>query len=162
MDERLLRLEYGEAHVALRAGPKPQEPDNVVRELGQFPVTLFASQTYLDRHGPLKSLSALQGHRFVGAVGPMMRAPTLVWMAAHVQSENIVYRTSDMRAIDDSVVNGIGLGFLSEPAGKAAGLVAMCPPQPEWTSTLWLVSHRDMVRSARVQALLDYLRRYLN
>ncbi|MGB1034961.1 MAG: LysR family transcriptional regulator, partial [Primorskyibacter sp.] len=33
-DERLYRLEYGEAHIAVRAGPRPQDPDNVVQGFG--------------------------------------------------------------------------------------------------------------------------------
>ncbi len=34
-DERLFRLEYGEAHVAIRAGSAPDQPDNVVQPFCQ-------------------------------------------------------------------------------------------------------------------------------
>lgn len=52
-DERRLKLEYGEAHVALRAGQKPEEPDNVVQLLCRMPLTLYAHKSYVDKHGLL-------------------------------------------------------------------------------------------------------------
>ena len=48
---RLFRLEYGEAHVALRAGAAPQEPDNVVQPFEQQAVALYAAKSYVAVHG---------------------------------------------------------------------------------------------------------------
>ncbi len=47
-DSRLFRLEYGEAHVAIRAGSFPQEPDNVVQPLQGYAPRLAASQGYAE------------------------------------------------------------------------------------------------------------------
>ena len=41
--DRLFRLEYGEAHVAIRAGTMPEEPDNVVQPFLQQQMALVAS-----------------------------------------------------------------------------------------------------------------------
>ncbi|MGY9049961.1 MAG: LysR family transcriptional regulator, partial [Rhodobacterales bacterium] len=50
-DERVFRLEYGEAHIALRAGPSPEEPDNVVQPFTAQQIGLYASQAYVEKHG---------------------------------------------------------------------------------------------------------------
>ena len=44
-DTRVFRLDYGEAHVALRAGPIPQEPDNVVQRLVLMRAALYAARS---------------------------------------------------------------------------------------------------------------------
>ena len=41
--DRLFRLEYGEAHVAIRAGSAPDQPDNVVQPFRQEEVGLYAA-----------------------------------------------------------------------------------------------------------------------
>lgn len=50
-DMRVFRLDYGEAHVAIRAGSGPEEPDNVVQPLARMQVSLYASRKYVERHG---------------------------------------------------------------------------------------------------------------
>jgi DNA-binding transcriptional LysR family regulator len=48
-DERVFRLDYGEAHVAIRAGSVPQEPDNVVQPLQRLRTGLYAARSYVAR-----------------------------------------------------------------------------------------------------------------
>ena len=50
-DARLFRLEYGEAHVAIRAGGKPQEPDNVVQTFCTQRIGLYAAERYVAARG---------------------------------------------------------------------------------------------------------------
>ncbi|MDA1238652.1 MAG: LysR family transcriptional regulator, partial [Proteobacteria bacterium] len=44
--ENLAKLEYGEAHIALRAGPKPDHPDYVVSNFAQISFNLYAHDSY--------------------------------------------------------------------------------------------------------------------
>ena len=48
---RLFRLEYGEAHVAIRAGSPPQQPDNVVQPFLTLKSAIYGSREYIDRYG---------------------------------------------------------------------------------------------------------------
>lgn len=157
-DTRLLALERGEAHVALRAGPRPSEPDNVVQPLAEEQVALYASRSYRAAEGPL--LPGDWGrHRFVGPDDDSPNAPYLRWMAAHVPEERIVLRSGDLRAGADAVRAGIGIGFLPmAEAGRDPDLVQMAPPDPGWQSPLWLVSHVDLHRTPPVQTLLVWLK----
>lgn len=49
--ERLFRLDYGEAHVAVRAGLKPDLPDHIVQPFIKTRVGLYASADYIARNG---------------------------------------------------------------------------------------------------------------
>lgn len=158
-DERPLKMEYGEAHVALRAGGRPQEPDNIAQEVASFPVALFAHKSYVAKYGALKGGADAANHRFVGNLGPIRRAPFQRWMTKHVPDEAIVYRVSEMRSYEDAVHQGAGLGFISLwSGGSNPDLVQMGPSLAEWDTKLWIVTHVDLHRTAKVQALATFLR----
>lgn len=158
-DQRVFRLEYGEAHVAIRAGARPTEPDNVVQALGANHVALYASQDYLARMGRPRGLDDLSGHRFVSTDSRDSRAPFFRWLAAHVPAEAVVFMANEMVSQSAAVRAGIGLGFLPvQEARDDPRLIEVIGPQPEWESTLWLVSHVDLHRTPKVQAALRALK----
>jgi len=159
-DVRVFRLEYGEAHVAIRAGSRPEEPDNVVQSLITHRYGLYASRSYVDRHGAPKDEAALERHRFIGPVDVAARAPFYRWLSERVPDAAIVFRTNDVAATLDAVTAGGGLGFLPRIAVRGhADLIELLPPREEWDVALWLVTHVDLHRTAKVQAFLTALKR---
>lgn len=158
-DERVFRLEYGEAHVAIRAGNPPDQPDNVVQKYFTNDVSLYANEDYLVKYGEPDIDGDLSGHYFVGPDDLRSRAPFYRWMREHVPEQNVLFRASTPRAIKYAVLNGVGLGFVPTwEAKQHPELLEICPPQPEWQSDLWLVTHVDLHRTAKVQALLTHLK----
>lgn len=156
---RLFRLEYGEAHVALRAGPQPQEPDNVVQSLGKLTVGLYASGSYVDAYGKPESEDDLQGHRFVGPDEGRIRAPFAEWLRAKVPPEQVMFRTNDAFTSEQAVLAGAGIGFLPLwTAHMHPDLQEILPSQEDWSGALWLVTHVDLHRTAKVQAFVTYLK----
>ena len=158
-DMRVFRLDYGEAHVAIRAGAVPEEPDNVVQPLVRIPTGLYAARSYAARHGVPESEAAFDQHLFVCTDNEGSRAPFYRWLLQHTPSERIVFRATEPAALDEAVLAGAGIGFLS--AYKAAGdpdLVEVMPPRPEWEAPLWLVTHVDLHRTRKVQAFLHHLK----
>ena len=161
-DERPFQLQYGEAHVAVRAGPKPQELDNVAQGVGRIPVSLFAHQSYVEKYGRLLRAEDAVNHRFVGTLDTKGRAPFLSWVSKNVPAENIVFRASDMRIYEDAIHAGAGIGFLSLWSARSfPDVVQMIPPNPDWDTQLWLLTHVDLHRTAKVQALADFLKERL-
>ncbi len=154
-EERVLRLEYAEAHVAIRAGAQPQEPDNVVQPLGALPIALFASPAYLADHGTPGTDAALRDHVFVAADGASERAPVERWL--HQQGHAIAFRSNDHATRIGAIRAGMGLGFLAR-GSDAKGLVEVMSPRTDWRSELWLVTHVDLHRSPKVQACTMLLR----
>ena len=157
-DERVFRMELGEAHIAIRAGSAPSEPDNVVQPFFTLRARLCATKSYLEQHGPFSLETAAQ-HRFVATTQADSRAPFLRWLKDHVPEDAIVFRASDFGSAIEAVHAGIGIGFAPAFAlEQNADLVEVMPSLDEWNSSVWLVTHVDLHRSPKVQRVLAYLK----
>ncbi len=158
-DERLFRMEYGEAHVAVRAGPAPQDPDNVVQPFVRERFALYASRDYVARRGRPGGAGDLGGHVFVTGDSMDSRAPFSRWLADHVPQTAMVFRASEAVGIREAICAGAGIGFLPIFAGRHdARLVEVMAPREEWSAQTWLVTHVDLHRSRKVQTLLEALK----
>ncbi len=158
-DSRVFRLEYGEAHVAIRAGAAPEEPDNVVQPLARLRLALFASAEYVKARGLPRDESDFAHHRFVGADSDTSRAPFNRWLNQRIAPEAYAFRTTDPEATALAVRCGLGIGFLTVSEGaQEPGLVQVMPPRPEWEAPLWLVTHVDLHRTTKVQAFLAHIK----
>lgn len=157
--DRLFRLEYGEAHVAIRAGAIPEQPDNVVQPFMRQTMSLVAAQSYVDRHGLPQDEADLVNHWFVGLDNADSRAPFNRWLMSAVPPERVTFRTMDNMTLQDAVLAGAGIGFLPTwDRVRRQGLHDVLPPREEWAAPLWLVTHVDLHRTAKVQAFLRFLK----
>jgi len=157
--DRLFLLEYGEAHVAVRAGSAPDQPDNVVQPFVTQDFTLFASDGYIARHGVPKGEDDLADHWFVGADDISSRAPFFQWMHATIPLERIIFRSGDVHAQRRAIQEGAGIGFMSRLHAREIGdLTEIMPPRKDWAAPLWLVTHMDLHRTSKVQAFLSFLK----
>ncbi|GGB07496.1 LysR family transcriptional regulator [Allosediminivita pacifica] len=160
-DDRVFRLEYGEAHVALRAGKAPEEPDNVVQPFASEQIALYAATSYIEEHGKPADEDDFADHRFVAHDNPDSRAPFQRWLRGKIPYSQVVFRSTDARVLDQAVLEGAGIGFFPvRAAEQQADLVQILPPRDEWAAPLWLVTHVDLHRTAKVQAFLRHLKAY--
>ena len=158
-DMRVFRLDYGEAHVAIRAGSQPQEPDYVVQPLTRLRTALYASRAYVEAHGTPSGIEDLARHRLICHDNPESRAPFYRWLRAHVPDEAITFRITESEAAYEAVRAGLGIGFLPFRIGTTdPGLVEVMPPQSDWEAPLWIVTHVDLHRTLKVQSFLTHLR----
>ena len=147
-DTRLFRMEYGEAHVAIRAGKPGDSPDNIVQPFCTSSVGLYATQAYVDAHG-----------RFIGSTIENSRAPFLRWLTEQVPAECIVFRANELDTFRHAVRANMGIGFISRAEVREEdALVEVLPPMEEWSTKLWLVTHMDLHRTAKVQTFLRFLK----
>lgn len=155
---RNLRLERGEADIALRPGAPPDDPDVVIITLPPIAFALYGAPTYQVEHRHLSG-QPLAAHRFIGTDGDESRAPHYQWLAAKVPDESIGFRSEDPATRLQAMLRGMGLGFLPvRTANRAGTLIQMAPPR-EWAVPVWIVTHRDLHRTARIQAAVNCLRR---
>jgi DNA-binding transcriptional LysR family regulator len=158
-DMRVFRLDYGEAHVALRAGSGPEEPDNVVQPLARVKAGLYAARSYIERHGRPESEADFGGHRFVCTDSDVTRAPFHRWLRSTVHPDQIAYAATEPVALELAVRQGAGIGFMmSFRASEDPDLIEILPPRPEWDSPLRIVTHVDLHRTRKVQAFLTHLK----
>jgi DNA-binding transcriptional LysR family regulator len=157
--ERLFRLEYGEAHVAIRAGNSPQEPDNIAQSLGKQLVSLYASKAYVAAHGMLKGEGDFKGHRFVSQDNEDSRAPFDRWIRENIPAEQITLRASEQSVLQDAIHAGAGIGFMAQAAARThPELVPLIAARDEWAAPLWLVTHVDLHRTMKVQTFTTFLK----
>ncbi|MEP2781499.1 MAG: LysR family transcriptional regulator [Pseudoruegeria sp.] len=158
-DARVFRLEYGEAHVAIRAGQAPDEPDNVVQPFYKHDMGLYAHKDYIAEHGMPQSDTDLSSHRFIGGDNIDSPAPFLKWMKDNVPRENVMFRIGGLDTSIVPIMSGAGIGFTSVwEASKHPELVEVLPPRPEWSANGWIVTHVDLHRTAKVQSFLKLLK----
>jgi DNA-binding transcriptional LysR family regulator len=156
---RLFRLEYGEAHVAIRAGSPPDQPDNVVQKFSTECIALYGSKSYIEANGMPKAEDDLGSHRFVSYDEPQSRAPYHQWLKDNIALEQVTFRVADDRSLHQAILAGAGLGFMVERiAERHPDLVQVLPSRGEWAAPLWLVTHVDLHRTAKVQTFLKFLK----
>ncbi|MEL6322671.1 MAG: LysR family transcriptional regulator [Pseudomonadota bacterium] len=153
-DETISRLEYGEAHIAFRAGPKPDALDYVVRPFLYLRFGLYCSRAYLSQYGR-PDLGDFTGHKFVGPVGGQLKRPYSKWLEDNVEPGSFALNTSSRVCIHQAIASGIGMGFMAEFEAKDnTDLVAIVPPSDEICLQVWSVTHMDLHRTDKIQEFL--------
>ena len=160
---RTLKLERGEAHVAVRTSPSPEELENVVQPLAQIEIGLFASKSYIDRMGAPSSQADLPEHRFV-ALDDLNQANSakfyVDWLNQLVPAASVVFRSTNLSCIEEAICGGIGIGFAPKFLAERLDLVNVVPGESRPVQ-LNLVTHVDLHRTERVQQLLSVLKEHV-
>lgn len=157
--EGLAKLEYGEAHIALRAGGKPDHPDYVVSWFGDVGFNLYAHDSYIARQGLPEGPQDFAGHQFVVLDMPQVRAPFSDWIKDHVGPQMVAFMSRDARVSGEAVMAGVGMGIIGDhEAAQRGGLHRVLPPDPDWTVPGWIVTHVDLHRTEKVQAMLGCIK----
>lgn len=157
--EDLVRLEYGDAHVAIRAGGKPDHPDYITQSLGQVPLHLYAHESYRARFGLPKHGDDLTGHRFVAPHAEDRRLPFWPWIERNVRPEMIVMSSRDIWLNVEGISRGVGMGFLGDhEAASRKQLHPVHLTDEVWSVELWLTTHVDLHWTEKVQAMLTCIK----
>jgi DNA-binding transcriptional LysR family regulator len=153
--ERFLDIAAGEADVALRAGPRPDDPSLVVRKVGDILWAGYCSPSYVEKNGAPAGFDDLDGHQLIGAEGQLERAAPLQWLGE--RASRFAFRVSSVGDMVGFAKAGAGIGFAPLLQGEVAeGLVRCLPPLPVVTE-VWLITRDDVRRTPHVRAFLDYL-----
>jgi DNA-binding transcriptional LysR family regulator len=158
-DTRMLDLSRREADLAVRL-VRPKEPALIARRLGDMPMSLFASQDYLDRRGTPRALAALAAHDWIGFDASLDDLPQTKWLRRSVPEPRYVVRANTMSAQVTACAQGHGIALLpSFVAPREPQLRRLMPRLVGPSRELWAVTHADMRGNARIEALLAWLGR---
>jgi len=143
-----------DAEVALLAIDNP--PESLVgRRLARLPSALYASRKYLTEH---PNVDDLDGHTWVGWEQGMDHLPVARWMRENVPDAHVACRLSSGTAVRAAVRDGLGIAhllcFLADDDDE---LLRVREPDPELETGLWLLTHADLAKTARVRAFLDFV-----
>lgn len=81
------------------------------------------------------------------------------WARAHVSEAEVAGRADSLLALRDLATAGLGRAVLPCYLGDAAaaGLARVGPVLPDAASELWLLTHEDLRRTARVRAFMEHM-----
>jgi DNA-binding transcriptional LysR family regulator len=157
MVDRVLDLAKGEADIAFRTAP-PQEDALVSRKLADVPWALYASRSYIDRHGQPMRAEDISKHSVIGFGGAIAGHPAARWLNSMAPDAHVAAVCTTTPALLLAVRSGAGLAPLPiVAAAHEADVVQLLGPTQVLGLHFYLVFHRDMRRTPRVRAFCDFV-----
>jgi DNA-binding transcriptional LysR family regulator len=150
----MANLTRREAEIAIR--PTPEPPEILVgRRVADIAHTIYGSRAYLSRHEE-KELSA---HEWIALDDALASTVIGRWIHENLRAARITCRVDALPALRDAALAGLGLAllpcYLGDPAPGLRRLTQKKMTEPR--SALWLLTHDDLRRTARIRATLDFL-----
>jgi DNA-binding transcriptional LysR family regulator len=154
VNNSFLNLTQREADVAIRGSNRP--PENLVgRRAGRIRTAPYAARSYL------KSLGRTHTHedwRWVGPDDSLAHIEQARWLRRNVPPERVAIRVDSLLGMADAVAAGAGVGMLLCPLGDARReLVRLEEPLPALDTEVWVLTHPDLRRVARVRAFTEFM-----
>jgi DNA-binding transcriptional LysR family regulator len=149
----MANLTRREADIAIR--PVPELPEHLIaRRITGIAHAPYASPDYLRQNNN----PDLGSHRWIGLEDTA--TPTVIgrWLRQHVRSGNIALTVDELPALRDAACAGLGLAvlpcYLGDSDERLRRAAIILPDIPR--SVLWLLTHDDLRRTARVRAVMDF------
>jgi DNA-binding transcriptional LysR family regulator len=156
-DTRHLSLVKREADIALRPSPFAHK-EIVQRELGLMTFGLYASESYLARHGLPDFSRGCAGHVFVSATDDMNNLADYAWLPPMAANAHVAVRTNGREPMARIAAAGGGITCLPRCMGDAnPALRRIETPAPSPARSLWLGVHRSARTTPRIRVALGFL-----
>jgi DNA-binding transcriptional LysR family regulator len=155
--DKYLDLSKGEADVAIRTGEAFDE-SLIGRKIAEVPWAVYATRSYVERHGRLERLEDIKDHLLVAFDGEIANYAAGRWLRSVAPGARIAARSDNWPAFVATVKTGVGLGPLPIHHGdREKDLVRLIDAAPGVVSEFWLLMHPDMRHTPRVRAFFDYI-----
>ncbi|NDH61317.1 MAG: LysR family transcriptional regulator [Alphaproteobacteria bacterium] len=154
--DQVLDLATRQADLAIRYF-RPTSNQLVAARVGQFSMSIFAAPSYVEQYGLPKRLEDLSEHHIVDHTTlhslPIMKA----WSEVVERSTSVVLRTNSSFAANEAVKVGYGLSVFPDYVAKGSNIIR-APIDLNITRDVWLVSHEETNKGARIRTVIDYVR----
>ena len=157
ISDRLLDLSKGEADIAIRLG-EPQDGALIGRKIVEAPWAVYASHSYVERHGRPERPQDIEHHVVVAYDGEIADYAAARWLRSVAPHAQVAARSENWPGYLLAVKSGAGLGLLPIHHGdRERELVRLIDTDPQLVSHFWLLMHRDMRPTPRVRAFFDFV-----
>lgn len=148
----ILDLHRRDADVAIRPTRQP-ESNLVGRRLCDVEFGVYAAPEFLQS----MTDDSVFNQRWIGFADSLVSTPVGAWFDTTIPTANICLRCDSFVAVRIVAESGMGLALLPGFLGDASQtLVRLEAPTRELTTGLWILTHPDLARSARVHAFVDH------
>ena len=156
-DTRAVNLVRREADIALRMF-RPEQPDLVARKIGSIMMGMYGSSGYLAKHGIPARVSDLKKHFHVGFDESLAGRSDVQTLERMFTPERIVHRSNSFIGQLEAAETGIGLAMIDcFLGGPSPVLQRVLPEKLNHEMEVWLVTHAEVGRSARIRALYYHI-----
>jgi DNA-binding transcriptional LysR family regulator len=140
-----------EADVAIRVADRPEEA-LVGRRVSPIASAIYGSKRYLERNPVGESL---RGHRWIGWDSTLPIGGFAAWLRGIDPEAEVACRVNTGEMMLGALKAGLGLArMICAPVDGEPDLVRLT--DPELGRWLWLLTHEDLRRTARIRAFLDF------
>lgn len=152
-----LNLSKRDADIAIRASDSP--PETLVgRRIATLGWAVYGRAAEAPVSPEALDPAALYGRDWVCLGDQLGHVKAARFVRDRVAPERIVLKTSAVLGLAEAIAQGIGIGPLPCFIGdQNPGLGRLMPPNPEFGTGLWLLTHPDIRQSPRIRATLDFM-----
>ena len=148
-----LDLDQREADIAVRASNQPP-PHLVGRRVCGVQFGIYATRTIADEAASIP----FDRRQWLGLEYPLSASVAGEWMDTRIPTNRVVSWASSFVALCELAGHGLGHAVLPRHVGDASPYLVRIPCEFDLPSVgLWLLSHRDILRSRRVRTGTDFL-----
>ena len=127
--------------------------------IGSFALSLYGAQSYFDRYGEPETVEDLANHRFLTYVEDLIQVDAVRWLAEVCPDPVIAFSSNSMLAQMAAASSGLGLVLLPRfSVVKENELRPVLKEKVVVYRELWLSVHMDLRYSARIKAVMNYLK----
>ncbi len=157
MADRYVDLAKGEADVALRSGDT-DDGALVGRKIGDSIWAIYASRTYIERHGRPERVEDLASHALVGFDDTLAKHRLSTWLREVAPHAELVARSNSVLGLVYSAKAGVGVAPLPIALGDAEpDLVRVIEPIAELTRVWRMLTTAELRHTPRVAAFFDFI-----
>ena len=154
----LLDLSRRDADVAIRPVADPPE-DLIGRRICDIAFAIYAAVGFAEAHDTKVNLT---NHRWLAPDETLAGISIVRWMRSSLPATRPAVHVDSLLAMRELCASGGGLAALPCYLGDLdERLVRVRPPLREMTTALWVLSHPDLVRTARVRLFVDFMVTFL-
>lgn len=137
---------------------RPQRGRLTVRRLGDYRLHLYAAPAYLERVGRPGTPSDLHECTLIGYVPEFIFSPELDYLDEVEAGLEANLRSTSINLQHRMIAAGAGVGVLPDFIARCdQSLVPLMTNHVEITRSFWLVTHDDMRRLGRIEAVAQWL-----
>jgi DNA-binding transcriptional LysR family regulator len=142
------------ADVAIRPADNP--PEGLIgRRVSAIAFAIYAGRGYLAQTGKMEDLSK---RAWLAPTDELSTTSVAQWMRVALPQAEIALKTNSLLALRRAAVENLGLAALPCYLGDSSNdLIRVRPPIPAMTTALWILTHEDLRRSARVRAFTEFV-----
>ena len=157
LSDQYVDLAKGEADVALRSGDT-EDSVLVGRKIADSLWAIYASKTYIDRHGAPASVAELERHPLIAFEESLSKHRTVSWFKEVAPAATYAARNTSVLGLIYAAKAGVGVAPLPMALGDAEpDLVRVIGPVPELTRAWRILTHPDQRNTARISAFFDFV-----